>query len=64
MVDASDSELNWEFEEFGTERPLAEMGGIGRTQIVQSGAAALALARRARHTEPRSSGIEAEAARD
>ncbi len=48
IVDTSDGELNWEFDALGTERPLAEMGRIARTQIVQSGAAALMLARRSR----------------
>jgi len=51
VIDTSDGELNWEFDALGIERPLDEMGRIARTQIVQSGAAALMLAQRSRHPE-------------
>jgi hypothetical protein len=48
VVDTSEGELNWEFDEMGIEGPLASMGEINRTEIVQSGAAALMLAQRSR----------------
>lgn len=48
VVDLRDDELNWEFDELGINGPLADMGEVKRTEIVQSGAAALRLAQIAR----------------
>jgi hypothetical protein len=48
MVDTREGELNWEFAEIGIEGPLRMIGEVERTDIVQSGAAALMLAQHAR----------------
>ncbi|HET7121897.1 MAG TPA: DUF4916 domain-containing protein [Solirubrobacterales bacterium] len=43
-VGAQASTLNWEFDQIGVHSPLAKMGRVRRTEIVQGGAAALRLA--------------------
>lgn len=53
VIDATDGKLNWEFDSLGVEHPLTGMDRIPRTRIVQSGAAALMLARRSRGTNRR-----------
>ena len=48
VIDTSDGELNWEFDRMSMEPPLWAVGGLKRTEIVQSGAAALKLAQLSR----------------
>jgi hypothetical protein len=48
VVEAKEGVLNWEFDSIGFEGPLSEIGSIGPTEIVQSGAAALWLAQESR----------------